>query len=187
MKRKLDQNGVPSPEPKAQPPRKTEKAEEETTFADLGLDPRLVQAVAEQSFLKPTLVQRKAIPLALNGQDVLCKAKTGSGKTAAYVLPVLAGVLKRKSVGRQRLRRRCLVQYANYCPGRCECCHFGSHFGSDPRTRGPGLQGHRETLRLLRQGYPSGQADGQALRCCTTVPAIDVARCCHLHACTGLV
>ncbi|PHH61622.1 hypothetical protein CDD81_8137 [Ophiocordyceps australis] len=74
-----------------------ENAENEATFADLGLDPRLVQAVASQNYLKPTLVQRKAIPLALNGQDVLCKAKTGSGKTAAYVLPVLAGILKRKS------------------------------------------------------------------------------------------
>lgn len=68
------------------------------TFSDLGLDPRLVQAVAKQSFEKPTLVQRKAIPLALAGQDVLCKANTGSGKTAAYVLPVLSGILKRKAV-----------------------------------------------------------------------------------------
>ncbi|PHH73432.1 hypothetical protein CDD82_5478 [Ophiocordyceps australis] len=81
----------------------TQDAKSDTTFADLGLDPRLVQAVASQSYLKPTLVQREAIPLALNGQDVLCKAKTGSGKTAAYVLPVLAGILKRKSV---RLGRR---------------------------------------------------------------------------------
>ncbi|UNI22930.1 RNA helicase [Purpureocillium takamizusanense] len=97
MKRKLDQNDVPSPGPKNEPAAKPKAADDDTTFADLGLDPRLVQAVAEQSFLKPTLVQRKAIPLALNGQDVLCKAKTGSGKTAAYVLPVLAGILKRKA------------------------------------------------------------------------------------------
>ncbi|KAK3333845.1 P-loop containing nucleoside triphosphate hydrolase protein [Cercophora scortea] len=67
------------------------------TFAELGLDPRLVQAVAKQNFEKPTLVQRRAIPLTLDGQDVLCKAKTGSGKTAAYVLPLLSAILKRKS------------------------------------------------------------------------------------------
>jgi ATP-dependent RNA helicase DDX56/DBP9 len=73
-------------------------SDEDKTFADLGLDARLVQAVAQQKFLKPTLVQRRAIPLALDGKDVLCKAKTGSGKTAAYVLPVLAGILKKKSV-----------------------------------------------------------------------------------------
>ncbi|OAQ73510.1 ATP dependent RNA helicase (Dbp9) [Pochonia chlamydosporia 170] len=100
MKRKLDQNGVPSPEPENQKRTKSETespADAELTFADLGLDPRLVQAVAEQKFLKPTLVQRKAIPLALNGKDVLCKSKTGSGKTAAYILPVLSAILKKKS------------------------------------------------------------------------------------------
>ncbi|KAJ4257404.1 ATP-dependent DNA/RNA helicase [Fusarium torreyae] len=71
--------------------------EEETSFVDLGLDPRLLQAVAQQKFAKPTLVQRKAIPLALNGQDVLAKADCGSGKTAAYVLPLLSSILKRKA------------------------------------------------------------------------------------------
>jgi len=76
--------------------KKQDDEKEPASFADLGLDPRLVQAVAKQSFEKPTLVQRKAIPLALGGQDILCKAKTGSGKTAAYVLPVLSGILKRK-------------------------------------------------------------------------------------------
>ncbi|KAF5024705.1 hypothetical protein F66182_3219 [Fusarium sp. NRRL 66182] len=74
-----------------------QKQEEETSFVDLGLDPRLLQAVAQQKFAKPTLVQRKAIPLALNGQDVLAKADCGSGKTAAYVLPLLSSILKRKS------------------------------------------------------------------------------------------
>lgn len=107
MKRKLDSKDEPvaatsKPEPK---PAKAEKpsTEAEPSFAELGLDPRLVQAVAKQSFEKPTLVQRKAIPLALQGQDVLCKAKTGSGKTAAYVLPVLSAILKRKSVCVPRL------------------------------------------------------------------------------------
>lgn len=75
-----------------------QKQEEETCFVDLGLDPRLLQAIAQQKFAKPTLVQRKAIPLALNGQDVLAKADCGSGKTAAYVLPLLSSILKRKAV-----------------------------------------------------------------------------------------
>jgi ATP-dependent RNA helicase DDX56/DBP9 len=92
MKRKLDENDVPASVPGAETPTK-----QEPTFADLGLDARLIQAVAEQGYNAPTLVQRKAIPLALAGQDVLCKGKTGSGKTAAYVLPVLAGILKRKA------------------------------------------------------------------------------------------
>ncbi|KAK4209793.1 hypothetical protein QBC37DRAFT_429863 [Rhypophila decipiens] len=105
MKRKLDQNDEPSPSTSAteEPASKesTTKPEQQTTtepsFDQLGLDPRLVQAVAKQNFEKPTLVQRKAIPLALDGQDVLCKAKTGSGKTAAYVLPALSTILKKKA------------------------------------------------------------------------------------------
>lgn len=58
------------------------EAASSSSFADLGLDPRLLQAVAQQSFQKPTLVQSKAIPLALEGRDVLAKAKTGSGKVS---------------------------------------------------------------------------------------------------------
>lgn len=108
MKRKLNENDVPTSGAASEAEKQqaetatttasTTAADEEATFADLGLDARLVQAVAEQGFLKPTLVQCRAIPLALDGKDVLCKAKTGSGKTAAYVLPVLAGILKKKSV-----------------------------------------------------------------------------------------
>ncbi|KAK4166796.1 ATP-dependent RNA helicase dbp-9 [Cladorrhinum sp. PSN259] len=103
MKRKLNQEDAPASAPEPEKKKKTSEPEEkktepelEASFAGLGLDPRLVQAVAKQGFEKPTLVQRKAIPLALQGQDVLCKAKTGSGKTAAYVLPILSSILKRK-------------------------------------------------------------------------------------------
>ncbi|KAG6002807.1 ATP-dependent DNA/RNA helicase [Claviceps maximensis] len=100
MKRKLDQNGIPSPQETDTQQKRNKTGscpDEDLTFAELGLDARLVQAVAEQGFLKPTLVQRQAIPLALNGKDVLCKSKTGSGKTAAYVLPLLNGILKKKN------------------------------------------------------------------------------------------
>lgn len=98
MKRKLDKNDRPSSAADSEQKPATEKPEAEFSFTDLGLDPRLLQAIAKQKFEKPTLVQRKAIPLALSGQDVLCKAKTGSGKTAAYVLPLLASILKKKQV-----------------------------------------------------------------------------------------
>jgi ATP-dependent RNA helicase DDX56/DBP9 len=93
MKRKLDENDEPSSGPKDGAP-----AEADVTFADLGLDSRLLQAIVQQKYREPTLVQRKVIPLALEGNDVLAKAKTGSGKTAAYVLPVLQSILKRKQV-----------------------------------------------------------------------------------------
>ncbi|KAJ5129900.1 uncharacterized protein N7515_005939 [Penicillium bovifimosum] len=90
MKRKLDANDVPSPEAPA--------AEEgELDFEALNLDPRLRQALIKEKFTKPTLVQSKAIPLALEGKDILARAKTGSGKTAAYVLPILQAILQQKA------------------------------------------------------------------------------------------
>ncbi|POS78869.1 ATP-dependent RNA helicase DBP9 [Diaporthe helianthi] len=104
MKRKLDENNEPKSVPQTAPDSKPDKpaTSGETTagpgpaFSDLALDARLLQAIASQKYQTPTLVQSKVIPLALNGQDVLAKAKTGSGKTAAYLLPVLHSVLKRK-------------------------------------------------------------------------------------------
>lgn len=103
MKRKLDENNKPAALPQTAAPdsSKPGPSGDNTAspgFADLGLDPRLLQAIAHQQYQNPTLVQSKAIPLALNGQDVLAKAKTGSGKTAAYLLPLLHGILKRKQV-----------------------------------------------------------------------------------------
>ena len=92
MKRKLDANDVPAPAAGVA------GNEEESTFANLGLDPRLLQGVAKQTFKIPTLIQRRAIPLVLNGRDILARAKTGSGKTAAYLLPILHSILKRKQV-----------------------------------------------------------------------------------------
>jgi superfamily II DNA/RNA helicase len=94
MKRKIDDSGEPAPATESG----SKATSSEATFADLRLDPRLVQAIAKEKFEKPTLVQRTAIPLALDGQDVLAKAKTGSGKTLAYILPVLQSILKRKQV-----------------------------------------------------------------------------------------
>jgi ATP-dependent RNA helicase RhlE len=59
------------------------------SFADLGLTPELLRAVADQGYTDPTPVQREAIPLVLAGRDVLAGAQTGTGKTAAFVLPTL--------------------------------------------------------------------------------------------------
>jgi hypothetical protein len=63
---------------------------------DFGLDRRLIKAVARLGYVYPTLVQSKAIPLALEGKDLLVRARTGSGKTAAFALPALHKVLLHK-------------------------------------------------------------------------------------------
>ncbi|CAG8818016.1 7984_t:CDS:10, partial [Cetraspora pellucida] len=57
------------------------------------LDPRISRALSKLNFHKPTLIQAEAIPLALAGKDILARAKTGSGKTAAYCLPVIQKIL----------------------------------------------------------------------------------------------
>jgi ATP-dependent RNA helicase RhlE len=59
------------------------------SFADLGLAPELVRAVADKGYSAATPIQRSAIPAILAGRDVLAGAQTGTGKTAAFVLPIL--------------------------------------------------------------------------------------------------
>src|SRR5215212_3623184 len=59
------------------------------TFAELGLDPRLVKALESLGYEEPTAIQREAIPPLLAGRDVLGQAATGTGKTAAFALPLL--------------------------------------------------------------------------------------------------
>ena len=59
------------------------------SFSALGLAPELLRAVAAQGYTDPTPVQRQAIPLVLAGRDVMAGAQTGTGKTAAFVLPML--------------------------------------------------------------------------------------------------
>ncbi len=59
------------------------------SFDRLGLSPELLRAVANQGYTEPTPVQAEAIPLVLAGRDVLAGAQTGTGKTAAFVLPML--------------------------------------------------------------------------------------------------
>lgn len=60
-----------------------------TQFNDLGLHPQLVQAVSELGYKTPTPIQAGVIPAILNGLDVIGQAQTGTGKTAAFALPIL--------------------------------------------------------------------------------------------------
>ena len=74
-------------------------------FARLGLGPKLSQALKEKGYVEPTPIQAKAIPVILSGRDVIGVAQTGTGKTAAFVLPLL----ERLSVAKAERRMRVLV------------------------------------------------------------------------------
>jgi ATP-dependent RNA helicase RhlE len=64
------------------------------TFTDFKLDPSLLKGITDLGFATPTPIQGKALPAALEGRDVLGCAMTGSGKTAAFVLPILNRLLR---------------------------------------------------------------------------------------------
>ncbi|KAG8544486.1 hypothetical protein GDO81_022405 [Engystomops pustulosus] len=82
----------------------------ELRFHELGLDLRLVKAVADLGWEKPTLIQEKAIPLGMDGKDLLARARTGSGKTAAYAIPIIQGLLQDKmTLSEQAVRVLILV------------------------------------------------------------------------------
>ncbi len=65
--------------------------------SNFGLDNRLIKALSKLGYSHPTLVQAKCIPLALEGKDVLVRARTGSGKTVAFALPMLHKILRSKA------------------------------------------------------------------------------------------
>ncbi len=67
----------------------TEKTETIESFDSLGLAAPLLQAIAETGYTQPTPIQAQAIPLALTRQDLMAGAQTGTGKTAAFTLPIL--------------------------------------------------------------------------------------------------
>lgn len=61
------------------------------SFSELGIIEQLCEACGNMGFKAPTPIQTEAIPLALQGRDLIGLAETGSGKTAAFALPILQG------------------------------------------------------------------------------------------------
>lgn len=91
----VSSNESSSPEP-PQPAQQQDKSAPKKTFRDLGIIEQLCEACDALGYKAPTPIQAEAIPLALQGRDVIGLAETGSGKTAAFALPILQGKLELK-------------------------------------------------------------------------------------------
>lgn len=102
------------------------------SFAKLGLAPEIVNAVTEFGYTEPTAIQEQAIPAILAGGDILAGAQTGSGKTAAFTLPILHMLsdksVKGQSEGRPPIRALILVPTRELAAQVEECIiDYGKH------------------------------------------------------------
>src|SRR5690554_7597034 len=80
----------------------------QTDFASLGLAEPLLRAISEAGYTQPTPIQAKAIPVVLEGRDLLAAAQTGTGKTAGFTLPLLH-LMHQNPAQRKPGRPRCLI------------------------------------------------------------------------------
>ncbi|AJR06193.1 RNA helicase [Photobacterium gaetbulicola] len=78
-------------------------------FSKLGLSESLTKAVSELGYSKPTTIQNKAIPVILQGKNLIAAAQTGTGKTAGFVLPILEKLSHGKTQRKKRIRALILV------------------------------------------------------------------------------
>jgi len=124
--------------------------EESTSFETFGLHPEILRAVAEKNYTTPTPIQVKAIPFVLEGCDLLGCAQTGTGKTAAFALPILHRLQKTPWTGHGRRPIRTLV----LTPTRELASQIAESFGAYGRHTG--LQ-HAIVFGGVNQG-PQAQA-----------------------------
>ena len=117
-----------------------------TTFADLGLAPELLDAVRDAGYEYPTPIQRAAIPLALRGRDIMGLAQTGTGKTAAFTLPIVQRLID----GPRRTRALILTPTRELCVQVVESFEkYGRHsaLGVIAVYGGVGYEPQEEALR----------------------------------------
>jgi ATP-dependent RNA helicase RhlE len=79
------------------------------TFKELGIIEPILRALSEEGYTKPTLIQEQAIPILLKGKDLLGCAQTGTGKTAAFAVPILQHIYKDKKANHSPQKVRALI------------------------------------------------------------------------------
>ncbi|KZC14956.1 PREDICTED: probable ATP-dependent RNA helicase DDX56 [Dufourea novaeangliae] len=85
-------------------------------FHEFELDDRILKAIAKLGWLEPTLIQENAIPLMLEGKDILIRARTGSGKTAAFAIPLIQKILlNKRSQKKQEIKSLIIAPSKELC------------------------------------------------------------------------
>ncbi|MDO8425686.1 MAG: DEAD/DEAH box helicase [bacterium] len=102
----------------------TNSQKKEYGFANLGIAPKLLEALVKRGFTQPTPIQAQAIPIACEGKDVIGIAQTGTGKTIAFGIPMIQRLAKGKGRGLILLPTRELAVQVNQ-----ELQDTGKHFG----------------------------------------------------------
>src|SRR5204863_4837491 len=117
-------------------------------FSQIGLAPNILKAVKAMGYVDPTPIQLRAIPLALEGHDLIGSAQTGTGKTAAFALPILSrlgahGALRalileptRELAGQVETALR---DYARFTDLRATAVYGGASFGPQARDLKRGM------------------------------------------------
>lgn len=114
-----------------------------SSFAEIDLGPALNDNIRRCKYVKPTPVQKHAIPISLAGRDLMACAQTGSGKTAAFCFPIIAGILRNTPPGRPRGGRKAHPLALILSPTRELSCQVFHHCSfSFPDTFLAYLAGH---------------------------------------------
>jgi ATP-dependent RNA helicase DeaD len=137
-------------------------------FSHLNLHPKLVQAVAELGYTTPTDVQAQVIPLMLAGKDIIAQSQTGTGKTAAFALPILQNLIDGSSLGSVQILvltptrelaiqvADAITQYGRHLQVEVMAVYGGQHYGTSKRRIKSGVDvivGTPGRLQdLMRQG-----------------------------------
>ena len=112
-----------------------EPVAETRTFADFGVRADIAEALAEAGIVHPFPIQSMTLPIALSGQDIIGQAKTGTGKTLGFGIPVIQNVVGRDDDGWSRLERPGSPQALIIVPTRELAVQVGSDLTIAARTR----------------------------------------------------
>ncbi|KAJ1423304.1 RNA helicase, DEAD-box type, Q motif [Sesbania bispinosa] len=137
------------------------------TFAEIDLGEAVNQNIQRCKYVKPTPVQRYAIPISLAGRDLMACAQTGSGKTAAFCFPIISGIMREQYVQRPRVARTAFPLALILSPTRELSCQIHDEarkfsyqtgvkvvvaYGGAPITQQVIMLGHIIQLRELERG-----------------------------------